>query len=570
MKYSVCFSAQASGPVRYAASELKRYLCASPSVEEVQIQGSEGIRIRLSESASDLTGGAFRIRADASGVLVEAGDGAGVVYGAHALLEKMGYRFLAVDCDVIPDLPAEIKPGEEVQKPAFLARELFWREAMDGSFAVRLRLNSARSTIRPEQGGKMMFYNFSHTFDALVPVSRWYDTHPEYFSEENGVRLREKTQLCLTNPDVLRLCTEGVRAWADAHPECDIFSVSMNDWYHPCQCPACRAVDEAEGSHAGTVIRFVNQVAEQVERTHPGIRIHTFAYLYCRRPPKLTRPRDNVIVRLCSIECCFSHPIRACRREHGGIDVQYGSAAGFAVAPANGESYLQDLEGWSRICRHLFIWDYTTNYANYLLPFPNLDVLQENLRLFRDYRVEGVFEQGNFSLGRSSALGPLKIYLLAKLLWNPDADVECLIREFAQGYWRQAARFMLEYVELWRHAAGDAHVGIYDMPDAPWLTDTLLEKAEGLLHRALEAAGEDTVRERVRREALSVRYAVLVREDPEDAGHAGRVDSFLRDAAELGITELFERKDWEDTAACLKKSRYTRDRADVRGISYPI
>ena len=83
------------------------------------------------------------------------------------------------------------------------------------------------------------------------------------------------------------------------------------------------------------MIRFVNQVAEQVERTHPGIRIHTFAYLYCRRPPKLTRPRDNVIVRLCSIECCFSHPIRACRREHGGIDVQYGSAAGFAVAPAN-------------------------------------------------------------------------------------------------------------------------------------------------------------------------------------------------------------------------------------------
>ena len=67
MKYSVCFSVQASGPVRYAASELKRYLCASPSVEEVQMQGSEGIRIRLSESASDLTGGAFRIRRRISG-----------------------------------------------------------------------------------------------------------------------------------------------------------------------------------------------------------------------------------------------------------------------------------------------------------------------------------------------------------------------------------------------------------------------------------------------------------------------------------------------------------------------
>lgn len=66
---------------------------------------------------------------------------------------------------------------------------------------------------------------------------------------------------------------------------------------------------------AGTVIRFVNAVAEAVEQEFPDVIIDTLAYQYTRKPPKLVRSRHNVCVRLCTIECCFVHPLRSCRHD---------------------------------------------------------------------------------------------------------------------------------------------------------------------------------------------------------------------------------------------------------------
>lgn len=84
-------------------------------------------------------------------------------------------------------------------------------------------------------------------------------------------------------------------------------SVAQNDWYNACECENCRATDEHEGSHRGTLLYFVNQIAAVVARKYPDVKIDTLAYQHTRRPPKYIRSASNVIVRLCSIECCFSH-----------------------------------------------------------------------------------------------------------------------------------------------------------------------------------------------------------------------------------------------------------------------
>ncbi len=568
--FPVFIPEDAPAPVRYAARELAAYAGRMDGAAHAVSAGpGEGVAVRLLLDGQGE--GAFSLTVDAQGARLTADSPAGAVYGAYALLEDMGCRFFAPDCEIVPAGPVVLPAGTREEKPAFAVRELFWREAMDGAFAVKLRLNSARSTITPEQGGRAMFYNFSHTFDRLVPVAQWFDTHPEYFSMVDGRRLRERTQLCLTNPDVLRLCVEGVRRWARENPAYDIFSVAMNDWYHPCQCPACRAVDEEEGSGAGTMIRFVNAVADAVAEEFPHIKIHTFAYLYCRKPPRLVRPRPNVIVRLCSIECCFAHPIDRCGCETGGVDVQGGFSARFHGRAQDVSSFLRDLRGWSQICENLYIWDYTTNYANYLQPFPNLSVLRDNLRLFRSAGVRGVFEQGNFSLGRASALAQLKIYLLGKLLWNPDADDAALTEAFVSGYYGPAAAPMSEYVRLWREAAGDCHAGLYDAPDAPYLTQDVLAAAERLLGEAeRRAQGKEPYAQRVAREALSVRYVRLAQSEPGAPGRAEAVDAFGRDLERLGVTELFERKALRESLEALRRSRLAAVRAQVPSLSSPI
>ena len=120
------------------------------------------------------------------------------------------------------------------------------------------------------------------------------------------VSIKERTQLCLTNPDVLRIAIEKVKQALRENPGSRLISVSQNDWYNNCTCPECRKIDEAEGSNAGSLIWFVNQIAEAIEDEFPDVIIDTLAYQYSRPAPKNIRPRKNVCVRLCSIEACFA------------------------------------------------------------------------------------------------------------------------------------------------------------------------------------------------------------------------------------------------------------------------
>ncbi|MGN0760073.1 MAG: hypothetical protein ACI4MU_12865 [Candidatus Ventricola sp.] len=113
------------------------------------------------------------------------------------------------------------------------------------------------------------------------------------------------------------------------------------------------------------------------------------------------------------------------------------------------------------------------------------------------------------------------------------------------------------------------HAGIYDPPDAPYLNEAVLDEAQACLDEALTLAAEEPWRERVEREALSIRYVRLANSAPDAPGRDAAVDAFARDARRLGITELFERKDFDDSVRALRESG-TRDRRGVRSISYPI
>ena len=88
--------------------------------------------------------------------------------------------------------------------------------------------------------------------------------------------------------------------------------------------------------------------------------------------------------------------------------------------------FREDIEGWSKIAPQLYVWDYVTNFSNYILPHPNMRALAPNLRFFADHNVIGMFEQGDVG----SPIGDfvrLRAWLLAHLMWNPDRDDKALI-----------------------------------------------------------------------------------------------------------------------------------------------
>jgi hypothetical protein len=329
----------------------------------------------------------------------------------------------------------------------------------------------------------------AHTFYHLVPPQKYFAEHPDWFSLINGKRTTERAQLCLTNPKLRDFVVERVKEWLREVPDANIVSVTQNDCAGWCECPNCKALDDAEGSHAGTMLTFANYIAEKIAPDFPNVAVDTFAYQYTRTPPKNLKARTNVIVRLCSIECNFREPLDG----------------------ASNAKFADDIRKWSQICARLYIWDYTTDFSNYVLPHPNWFTLGPNIRFFQKYGVKGVFEQGAYQ-DYGGEMSEMRAWVLAQLLWNPQQDDRALIREFLNGYYGEKAGPLIEkYLELIHKSSEGLFIGCYLRINPPThLRFSILSQAEELWQQAEDAVRNDPEKlARVRIGHLPVRYAFL-------------------------------------------------------------
>jgi len=439
----------------------------------------------------------FRLCVRSPHVLIVASGIRGTLYGVYELLERHGgCRWYASFFSRIPKHKTWTVPVmDRTEVPAFVMREPYWFDMFEGEFAARSRSNGNRPNLREKHGGKIRFGHgmFVHTFYGLMPPAEFFAEHPEYYSEIDGKRRADHGQPCLTNPDVLRIVTRRVLERIRKDPTAKLFSVSQNDWHGYCTCAACRTIDEREGSPSGTMIAFVNRVAEAVEKEFPDVWIETLAYQYTRHPPKIIRPRHNVVPRLCSIECDFSVPLDK-------------------STYAQNVSFVEDMRGWAAISDKLYVWDYVTNFRHYIGPHPNFNALQGNVRFFRDNRVVGLFEQGAYQ-SRHAEFAELRAWVLAKLLWNPDQDVEALYDDFFAGYYGPAAKPIRRYFdELQALVAPPEHVlRIFLGMKEKWYTDAFFERAEELWHEAEKLAQGTEYAANVRISAIPVWYAQFQR-----------------------------------------------------------
>lgn len=423
-------------------------------------------------------------------LLVAGGRPRGTIYAANRLLHRLGVRWWTPWATQVPKRKTlNLGKLDLRERPTFEARDPFWFHAFDRDWARRNNSNSMHARLTDEDGGKIVYQGFVHTFFPLVPPEKHFKDHPEWYSLIGGQRKWEGAQLCTTNPELRDFVVARVREWLRENPKARIVSVSQNDWYGPCECPNCKALDDAEGSHAATVLALANYVGEQIERDYPNVAIDTLAYQYTRKAPKSLRPRPNVIVRLCSIECNFAQPL---------------------THPSNA-SFAQDIRDWSRLTNRLYVWNYVTDFPNYMLPFPNWYVIGPNERFFAENGVKGLFEQGAYqSFGASMA--EMHAWVQSQLLWNPHQDDKALMREFLRGYYGAAADPIERYLRLVSDAAKDTVTGIWTGPDAEFFTlDTVL-KAEALwVDAERRVAKNPDLLWRVRLGHLPVRYVILSR-----------------------------------------------------------
>ena len=467
----------------FAAKEWNRHLLklTGGQAEILHAEPSDGRCIEL--VLAPLVCGdedSFSLHADDRKLTVRGGT-RGVLYGVFEILETYGgVGWYSRTYTHIPRLERLTVPAplDRVERPAFDVRWPGWsaQRDMDGLLALHLRLNGTGvAGRRPAYGG--VRYRFgkgwtSHTYNRLCPVEKYGNRHPEYFSEIRGRRRLAQTQLCTTNPDVREIACSNLFAAIRGDPSADVWQIEQNDYYFHCECPKCAAIDAREETHAGAALEFANFLAGRVAREFPGKTLQFSAYQFTRKPPKFLRPADNMVVELAAIECDYSRP--------------FGSADD---APMNRE-FMEDLEGWCRIAPRINLYDYTTNYRRYMHPFPNLDAIAGNIRYYRDHGVKILYSEGS---GAAHAdLAELKPWLVSKLAWNPDMDLEELVGAFCRGHYGKAAPNVLDYIRASRACVKPGTLmSVFDDCRPSLYTDSFLDGQLANFREAEKAVADD-------------------------------------------------------------------------------
>jgi len=500
-KYTIVLAAQPSISEQRAARELQHFI-EEMSGARLPITGddkplkgpmillgdSEALRkLKLNINFARLGAESFVLRSHGKHLIIAGGRQRGTMYGVYTLLDKLGCRWFTREVSRIPKLPTIKLPAmDETHQPAFENREPFFTEAWDKDWAARNRTNGDHTQLDDSTGGKLKYYPFVHSFEALVPPSKYFKDHPEYFSLIDGKRRAERSQLCLTNPDVLRIAIAQVETWIKEHPDTTIFSVSQNDWEGWCECDQCRRVEEEEGGqHSGPLLRFVNAVATEIGKRYPDKLIDTLAYWYTENPPAKVRPVPNVRIRLCPIGICIAHSFASCPRS---------------------AYFYKNLQAWSKITNQLYIWHYNTNFRHYPLPMPDFDELAADIPIYKRHGVVGLFMQGAYPPGGGGSDSELRAYVLARQLWDEKTDVSKAVDEFMEGVYGPAAKPMREYFNRMhaevRPDAGQ-HLWIFNVPD---YSPAFLPRAQELYRQALGLAQDDATRRRVLKARIPIDY----------------------------------------------------------------
>ncbi|MGC9328741.1 MAG: DUF4838 domain-containing protein, partial [Candidatus Hinthialibacter sp.] len=466
-----------SGNIFIGESAAMKKSAAGFSIDDV---GEEGLRIRIAKNQLIIAGGRPR----------------GTLYGVYEFFERyLGVRFLTYDHTYIPTQRSWKIPCEEfVYRPKFSFRWSYYKENSDHpEFAARLRVNT--TTHDEKLGGVTRQSLISHSLHRQIPVEKYGKEHPEYFALVDGERKLEMwgggPEPCVTNPEVIEIVAQNVIRELDQHPGMKNISVSQNDNDKYCRCERCEAMNQREGTPMGSHLAFVNAVAERVEQKHPGVKIGTLAYWYTRKPPKTIKPRANVQIQLCSIECCTLHPI-------DDPDC------------AKNREFCRDMEEWGKICDDIWVWNYNTNFRFYDLPFPNLRSISKNVQYFLKNNTHGLFMQANGN-GGTGELCDLRNYVISRCMWWPELDSWDTAKEFCRLHYGKAGDTMIQYLDFLHRNAEQSgwHPTCFPQPYEVGLNAESAGKIFRYFQQALKRAENEAVRERVEKASICAYRTVL-------------------------------------------------------------
>lgn len=318
--------------------------------------------------------------------------------------------------EVVPQLKSlKLKPGFHTDKPAFAIRVL--KYGIEPVWGRRMKL------------GQSLDYHTGHAFSKLVPPSKYFAAHPEYYAlvsaqnwigsaDKPKVAARSPRQICTTNPEVRRIVAETLAAKDTSAMQ----SILANDGYGFCECELCKKLDPqpwtsiyAAPDLSDRMWDFARDVAIQAKKINPKTRILFGAYAFYAKPPtKADNMPDNITI----IKCIFGSQIK----DWAKVEDEFAK--------------------FSRLGK-LWIYEYWGCYTQ-SMPWNVIRSVDKMCKLLKKYHGIGMRTENSSAFAGSGLVN----YVGAKLLWNPDADVNALVNDYCEKGFGVAAPEMKAYYSL--------------------------------------------------------------------------------------------------------------------------
>lgn len=507
------------------------------------------------EMLTEVENDGYRILSQGQSIALRGLSADGTANAVYGFLEdELGCMWLTAETDYIPAAPTVIlSPLDKVENPDIVWRSVYEYEIMHSpSRIAKLRL----SGVGVNDEGRESHRNWGtwcHSSFSFVPPSVYFEDHPEYYCMYRGKRTAVNdyggdAQLCLSNEDVYRIVRDELAKRMAENPDVEIWDFSLMDFHYVCECDVCKPLNDAEGGGMGTLLPFINRLADEF----PDRIISTLAYQASQDAPKTLRPRENVLIKLCAFT---------------------GDQAASYANPQSKESHRfhKQLTDWSKICNHLFVWDYTTNFSNLLMPFPNFSVQQANSAFYLQNNVYGVFHQSSREYGGEMA--DLRAVVLSKLLWDSEADVSEIIAKYVTLYYgREAGKEILAIIQEMSDALyrSGLDLGIYDSPTrhaAGYLSAENVDSYFSHFDKACEAAASDAVvLERLSRYKINLLFAKMYQGGYDFSAKEKAADELFELCQTHGITAMQEIKKSMEEERALYDAYLVKEKGILSGI----
>ncbi len=378
---------------------------------------------------------------------------------------------------------------EKTVNPTITWRKVYQYESVQNGWYERLKMNG---TIVKEGENSIELYNewgtWCHSSFEFVPPEKYFDEHPEYYAKFLGKRRYQfnvlgrtfPTHLCYTNEEVYQIAEAELVKRIEANPEVKFWDFSIMDTYFAtCRCKECKKFNKEAGSEMGTLLAFLNRLADAIRDDYPDVYLSTLAYQRVKNPPKNMKCAPNLCINVCAFPGTQSYPYST----EGGIKAS--------------REFAERVVEWGKICDNILVWDYVVNFTHLKLPFPNFEFQKENLEFYLENNIRFVFHQGSREPMDENA--EMRTYLLSRQLWDKDVDLLALAKKYVAVVYGDAAGLVEEYMDTANAAMieSGADLSLYDSPKkhkngylAPKLTDKYLELTEKMLE---VAENSDTV-----------------------------------------------------------------------------